>query len=121
MDKVTIRGRLTGDPEIKFVPSGDAVTGFTVAVNDRKKNEAGEWVDGDTMYMPVSAWRNLGESAADQLEKGSLVVVVGRLVERRWEKDGQKRSRIEMVADDIGVSVRARKPVAAASSEGLPW
>ena len=59
----------------------------------------------------MTAWKNLGEGAADQLKKGDAVTVAGRLQQRSWEKDGQKQTRIELVADEIGLSVRARNSV----------
>lgn len=108
MDKITIRGRLTADPELRYTPAGDAVARFTVASNDRRKDASGQWVDGDTLFMPVTAWRQLAEGAADTLRKGAAVVVVGKLQQRSWEKDGQTRSRIEMTADEVGISVRAK-------------
>lgn len=114
MDKITIRGRLTADPELRYTPAGDALARFTVASNDRRKDAAGQWVDGDTLFMPVTAWRQLAEGAAESLRKGASVVVVGKLQQRSWEKDGQTRSRIEMTADEIGLSVRVKS---AAQSE----
>lgn len=122
----TISGRLTSDPTLRFIPSGDAVASFTVAHSKRKYDKAtNTWSDdGEPLFLNVTAWRNLGEGAADQLKKGDPVIVSGELRQRNWEKDGQKRSVIELIADEVGLSVRARKPVAAvtaAQQADLPW
>lgn len=108
---MSISGRLTADPQLRFTPNGDAVASFTVAHSRRKYDKStGQWVDdGETLFMPVTAWRLLAEGAADQLRKGDAVVVVGTVKQNNWEKDGQKHSRVELVAEDIGSSVRARK------------
>lgn len=105
---VTLVGRLTADPELRFTPSGDAVAEFTVASNERRYDrETNTWVDEkNPVYMTVSAWRKLAEGAAETLGQGSLVIVQGRLKSDTWEKDGQTRSKIKMVADEIGASVR---------------
>lgn len=106
----TIVGRLTKDVELRFIPSGDAVATFTVARNDRKYNKAtSQWEDGESMFLTVNAWRALGEGAAENLSKGDLVIVTGALKQRSWEKDGKKNTVIELVAEEIGSSVRARK------------
>lgn len=109
----TISGRLTADPQLRFIPSGDAVASFTVAYSKRKLDKVtNTWSDdGEPLFLNVTAWKNLGEGAADKLEKGDLVTVTGKLQQRSWEKDGQKQSRIELIADEIGLSVRARNSV----------
>lgn len=118
----TIAGRLTADPMLRFIPSGDAVATFTVAHSKRKYDKTtNSWSDdGDPLFLNVTAWRNLGEGVADQLKKGDPVIVSGELRQRNWEKDGQKRSSVELIADEVGLSVRARKPVATTGQE-LPW
>lgn len=122
MTKFTISGRLTADPQLRFIPSGDAVATFTVAQNDRKYDKAtNSWVDGETLFIKVDAWRQLGEGAAERLAKGDLVVVTGTLKPESWEKDGQKRTSIKLVADEIGVSVRARKTAAAQPVQEPVW
>lgn len=126
MSKISIAGRLTADPQLRFIKSGDAVVSFTVAQNDRKYDKAtGQWVDGEPLFMKVEAWRLIAEGAADQLHKGDAVVVIGVLKPDNWEKDGQKRQGFKIVADEIGASVRARKrveqPVAAGGVEEPIW
>ena len=107
MGQVTIVGNLTDDPELRYTPNGAAVAKFRVAVNRRYKDQAGEWKDGDTSYFTVNAWRSLGENVAESLTRGANVIVVGRLQQRSWEtQDGEKRTVIEIEADEIGPSLR---------------
>jgi single-strand DNA-binding protein len=80
---------------------------FRVAVNRRFKDEAGNWKDGDTSYFTVNAWRSLAENVAESLTRGTRVVVAGRLQMRSWEtQDGDKRTVVEIEADEIGPSLR---------------
>lgn len=101
----TLAGSLTRDPELRYTTSGRAVAGFGIAVN-RRYQVNGEWTE-DTSFLNVKAWGDLGEHVAASLRKGDRVVVLGRLEQRSWEdKDGGKRSAVEVVAHDIGASVR---------------
>jgi len=104
---ITVIGNLTGDPELRFTPSGQAVANFTVAstprVFDKAKNE---WVDGDTLFMRCSIWREAAESVAESLTKGTRVIVTGQLVQRSYEKDGEKRTVVELKADEVGPSLK---------------
>ncbi len=103
---VTVIGNLSRAPELRFTPSGLALATFGVAVNSRKK-VGDEWVDGDPEFYDVVCWRELAENVAECLDKGARVVVVGRLSFRAWTTDGgEKRSKIEVVADEIGPSLR---------------
>ena len=108
---MTISGRLTADPQLRFIPSGDAVASFTVAHSKRKfDKQTNTWSDdGDPLFMNVSAWKQLGEGAADMLKKGDAVIVTGEVRQRNWEKDGQKRTSVELVAKEVGLSVRAKR------------
>lgn len=108
---MTISGRLTADPQLRFIPSGDAVASFTVAHSKRKfDKQTNTWSDdGDPLFMNVSAWKQLGEGAADMLHKGDAVIVTGEVRQRNWEKDGVKRTSVELVAKEIGLSVRAKR------------
>jgi single-strand DNA-binding protein len=107
MGQVTIVGNLTDDPELRYTPNGAAVAKFRVAVNRRYKDQSGEWKDGDTSYFTVNAWRTLAENVAETLTRGANVIVVGRLQQRSWEtQDGEKRTVIEIEADEIGPSLR---------------
>jgi single-strand DNA-binding protein len=106
-NQVTIVGNLTDDPELRYTPNGAAVAKFRVAVSPRFKDENGQWKDGDTSYFSVSAWRALAENAAESLTRGTRVVVTGRLKQRSWEsQEGEKRSAIEIEADDVGPSLK---------------
>lgn len=121
---VTLTGRLTDDPKLNFLPSGEAVAEFTVACNERRLDRAtNTWVDDDNpLYLSVTAWRRLGEGAAESLRKGSLVTVHGRLKADSWEQDGQKRTKVKVVADEIGSSVRfATTAAAPALQETAPF
>lgn len=108
---MTISGRLTADPQLRFIPSGDAVASFTVAHSKRKfDKQTNTWSDdGDPLFMNVSAWKQLGEGAADMLHKGDAVIVTGEVRQRNWEKDGVKRTSVELVAKEVGLSVRAKR------------
>lgn len=119
---LTITGRLTADPQLRFIPSGDAVVSFTVAQNERKLDKAtGQWVDGEAMFVKVEAWRQLAEGAAERLEKGSLVTVTGNLKPDNYEKDGEKRKGFKLVAKDIGASVRAKKQAPQQQLQEVDW
>ena len=103
---VTITGNLTDDPELKVTPTGAQVVNFRVAVTARVRD--GEtWRDGDTSYFRVNAWRQLAEHVADSLAKGDRAVVIGRLKSRSWETpEGDKRSVVEVEADEVAPSLR---------------
>ena len=106
-NQVNIVGNLTDDPELRYTPNGAAVAKFRVAVNRRYKDQSGEWKDGDTSYFTVNAWRTLAENVAETLTRGANVIVVGRLQQRSWEtQDGEKRTVIEIEADEVGPSLR---------------
>lgn len=104
---ITIVGNVTRDPELRFTPSGQANTRFGVAVNrrwmDRKTNE---WQEA-TSFFDVVCWQEMAENASESLPKGSRVVVTGRLEQRSYDdKDGNRRSVVEIIADEIGPSLR---------------
>ena len=106
---ITIIGNLTGDPELRFTPSGAAVANFTVASTPRQfDRQTSEWKDGETLFMRCSIWREAAENVAESLTRGTRVVVQGRLVSRSWEdkETGQKRSVMEMQVDEVGPSLR---------------
>lgn len=109
-NQITIVGNLTDDPELRYTPNGAAVVKFRVAVNRRYRDESGQWKDGDTSYFTVNAWRNLAENIAESLTRGTRVVVAGRLQMRSWETpDGDKRSVVEIEADEVGPSLKWAK------------
>jgi len=106
-NQVVIVGNLTDDPELRYTPNGAAVANFSVAVNKRYKDESGQWVDGETSFFRVNCWRTMAENAAESLTRGTRVVVAGRLRQRSWEsQDGDKRTAIEIEADEIGPSLK---------------
>lgn len=105
---ITIVGNLVRPPELRFTPSGAAVCKFGVAVNRRWQNkQTSEWEE-DTSFFDVVTWKDLAEHVAASLGKGDRVVVTGRLDQRAWDdKDsGQKRYAVEIVADEVGPSLR---------------
>ena len=106
---ITVIGNLTADPELRFTPSGAAVANFTVASTPRTfDRQTNEWKDAETLFMRCSVWREAAENVAESLNRGTRVVVTGRLVSRSWEdkETGQKRSVMEMQVDEVGPSLR---------------
>lgn len=105
---ITVVGNLTGDPELKFTPSGAAVANFTVASTPRSFNkQSNEWQDGETLFMRCSLWREAAENVAESLVKGLRVIVQGRLVQRSYEtKEGDKRTVVELQVEEVGPSLR---------------
>jgi single-strand DNA-binding protein len=101
LNKVMIIGNLGRDPEMRYTPSGQAVTQFTVAVNRNYKGQDGNWQE-ETEWFRVVAWAQLAERSAENLRKGMKVYVEGRLQTRQWEdQQGQKRYTTELVANQI--------------------
>ena len=102
INRVVISGNLTRDPELKALPSGTSVLEMRLAVNDRRKNaQSGEWED-HANYVDVIVFGQRGESLTRFLSKGSKIAVAGRLRWREWEnQQGEKRSKLEVVADDV--------------------
>jgi len=103
--QVTIVGNVTRDAELRYTKSGLSIGSFSVAVNERQKGADGQWEDGEPSYYDVTCFRLLGESVAETIAKGDRVVVTGKLRQSRWEQDGQNRSKIEVIADDVAKSV----------------
>ena len=103
---ITIVGNCTRDPELRFTASGQANASFGVAVNRRWQNrQTNEWEEA-VSFFDVVCWRQLAENVAESITKGSRVIVTGRLDQRSWEtQDGDKRSKVEIVADEIGPSL----------------
>ena len=106
-NSVTLVGNLTRDPELRYTPAGAATCQFGLAVNRRWQNrQTSEWEEA-TSFFNVVAWREMAENAGESLTKGSRVIVTGRLEQRSWETpEGEKRSVVEVVADEIGPSLR---------------
>jgi single-strand DNA-binding protein len=103
---VTITGNLTDDPELRFTPNGNPVANFRLAVTARIKDGEG-WRDGETSFFRINVWRQLAEHVADSLSKGDRAIVIGRLRSRSWETpEGDKRSVVEVEADEVAPSLR---------------
>lgn len=104
---VELVGNLTRDPELRFTPSGAPVANFGLAVNRRWRNQQTNDWEEQTSFFDVVAWRDLAENVAESLQRGTRVIVVGRLEQRSWEtQEGEKRSKVEVIADEIGPSLR---------------
>ncbi|MEZ5144440.1 MAG: single-stranded DNA-binding protein [Acidimicrobiales bacterium] len=105
---VTIVGNVTRDPELRFTNSGMAVANFGVAVNFRRMNrQTNDWEEEEPTFYDVSCFQQFAENVAESLSKGTRVVVTGRLRQRSWEgNDGEKRTRLEVLADEVGPSLR---------------
>ncbi len=100
VNRVVIVGNLTRDPELRHIPSGTAVCSLRVAVNSRRKDQSGQWVDKPN-YFTVSVFGQQAEACAQYLSKGRPVAIDGRLEWREWETDGNKREAVEIVADNV--------------------
>jgi len=105
---ITLIGNLTGDPELRFTPSGAAVANFTIASTPRTLDrQSNEWKDGETLFISCSVWRQVAENVAESLTKGSRVVVHGRLKARSYDdREGNKRTVCECEVEEIGASMR---------------
>jgi single-strand DNA-binding protein len=105
---ITVIGNLTADPELRFTPSGTAVANFTIASTPRTfDRQAGEYKDGETLFLRASVWREAAKHAAETLTKGTRVIAQGRLKPRSYETNtGEKRTVIELEIDEIGVSLK---------------
>jgi single-strand DNA-binding protein len=97
-NRVVLLGNITRDIEVKYLQSGMAVTELGLAVNDRRKNQQGEWVE-ETTFVDITLWGRTAEVAGDYLGKGSQVLIEGRLKLDTWETDGQKRSKLRVVGE----------------------
>ena len=105
---ITVIGNLTADPELRWTQSGAAVADFTVASTPRTYDRnAGEWRDGDTLFMRCSVWRDTAENVAESLRKGMRVIVQGRLTQRSYDtQQGERRTVVELQVDEVGPSLR---------------
>jgi single-strand DNA-binding protein len=99
-NQVTLMGNLTRNPELRSTPNGQSVCSFSLALNRSYKGADGNWQEA-TDYVDVVAWGPLGERVAQYLTKGRPALVSGRLQSSSWEKDGQKRTKVEVVAQDV--------------------
>ncbi|MBF6085143.1 single-stranded DNA-binding protein [Nocardia cyriacigeorgica] len=104
---ITVIGNLTADPELRFTPAGAAVANFTIASTPRYFDKTiQEWKDGEALFLRSSIWREAAENVAESLARGMRVIAQGRLVQRSYEKDGEKRTVVEFEVDEIGPTLR---------------
>ncbi len=106
-NNVSVTGNATREPELRFTPSGQAVANFGLAVNRRWQNrQTQEWEEA-VSFFDITAWAQLAENVAETVAKGTRVTVTGRLDQRSWEnQEGEKRSKVEIVADDVAISLK---------------
>ena len=97
-NRVVLMGNLTRDVDVRYLQNGTAVTDVGLAVNDRRKNQQGEWVEEAT-FVDITLWGRTAEVAGEYLSKGSSVLIEGRLKLDTWETDGQKRSKLKVVGE----------------------
>ena len=100
VNQVILMGNLTRDPELRQTPSGQSVCSFSLALNRAYKGQNGEWQEA-TDYIDIVAWGPLAERVSQYLSKGRRALIQGRLQSRSWEQDGQKRSKVEVLANDV--------------------
>ena len=105
---ITVVGNLTADPELRYTQNGLAVANFTIASTPRSfDRQSNEWKDGEALFLRASVWREFAEHVAGSLSKGSRVIATGRLKQRSYDdRDGQRRTAIELEVDEIGPSLR---------------
>lgn len=108
INQVTVTGNLTRDPELRATQGGTAVLSFGIAVNDRRKNSSGQWEDVPNFFECVT-FGNRATGLSDILTKGMKVAIAGKLHYSSWEKDGQKHSKVDIIANDIEI-MQNRKP-----------
>ncbi|MBI3582904.1 MAG: single-stranded DNA-binding protein [Nitrospinae bacterium] len=117
LNKVFLMGNLTRDPELRYTPNGSAVASFGLAVN--RKYKQGDAVKDETCFVDITVWGKQAENCAEYLSKGRGVLIEGRLSYRSWETDeGQKRSKLDVVANNVQFLQRAGEKAAAQSSGG---
>lgn len=125
LPNITLIGNLVADPELRYTNAGKPWISFTIAANERRKTETGEWVDGDTCFLDVTSWR-AAEQIAAELHKGSRAIVIGQLKQREYEKDGEKRKAYQVNADYVAAQLREGSEPRAITPTGVtpaadPW
>lgn len=114
------KARLGADPELSTSSNGSAICKIRVVTNRRRLVD-GDWQDTDTSWWQVTCFGKVAEAAADQLHKGDLVIIEGRVKQREWEKDGVKRVTAEITADDVAKVVKAGWKAPAQQGSPDPW
>lgn len=121
LNKVFLMGNLTRDPELRYTSSGMAVCKLGLAVNRRYRDRNNDEFKEETCFVDITVWGKNGENCGQYLAKGSLVLVEGRLNYQTWESDGQKRSKLEVVASNVQFMPRTSTPQGGVSeSEAIP-
>lgn len=119
---VMIEGALTDDPEARFTGSGKCVTNVTLVTRERKRGSGGEWVDGDPTFVDVTVWGKFAENLVESCRKGDMVMAYGNIRQETWQaRDGGNRSKLAMVAEAVGPSLRwnqAKTPRADGTYQG---
>jgi single-strand DNA-binding protein len=107
VERVTLVGNLTADPELRFTPSGLQVANLRLAVTPRSRQQDGTWTQEETTFHTVTVWRDQASNAAETLSKGARVLVVGRPKQRSWtDQDGTEHHVTEIDAEELGPSLR---------------
>lgn len=122
MNTFTLVGNLTADPELRYIASGAGVVNFTVAYTPRQFDKTtNEWKDGESLFMRCSLWRDAAENVSNSLTRGARVIVVGKLKQRSYEKDGQQRTAYELEVEEVGPSLKyATAAVTKVGRNGAP-
>ena len=106
-NSITLVGNVTRDPELRFTPTGQATATFGLAVNRRWQNRQTQEWEEQVSFFDIVCWREMAENVGESITRGSRIIVSGRLEQRSWEtQEGEKRSRIEVIADELGPSLR---------------
>jgi single-strand DNA-binding protein len=118
-NRVVLLGNLTRDVDLRSTQNQTAVADIGLAVNDRRKNQSGEWIQ-ETTFVDVTLWGSTAEVAAQYLGKGSPVLIEGRLKYETWETEGQKRSKLKVVCERMQMLGNGKTTTAAAEAEPIP-
>lgn len=119
---ITLEGRAVADPELRFTSSGVAVANFRVACSESKKNDDGTWEDGEKLFVNVAIWREAAEAVAEKVTKGAKVAVTGRLYQREYETNGEKRTSLELKFASVALPIEApRQGQTQATPAPDPW
>lgn len=120
---ITLTGRLGADPDMKFTKDGKAIANLRMATNKRRKLDNGDWEDVDTTWWTVSAFGTLAQNIADTLAKGDAVIVVGNIKQREWtdKTTGDKRTAMEVIANQVGPDLSKGKPKTVNSQADDVW
>lgn len=110
LPRITIEARVAAEPELRFSPSGVAVGRLRLVTSDRRKNEqTQQWEDGNTLWLDCTCFKQLAENVVESIEKGDLVVVTGKLQTEEWTSpEGEKRSKVALIADTVSASLAFR-------------